>query len=82
MITDTAVMLGTDLDPRLTIRAGTAILHASEDNIDKVMIELESYNKPSAQLKDTLKKEREEGNKLKRKFEHLNRDMKTTEAEL
>ena len=29
MITDTAVMIGIDVDPRLTIRAGTAILHAS-----------------------------------------------------
>ena len=45
MITDTAVMIGTDVDPRLTIRAGTAILHASEDNIDKAMAELESYKK-------------------------------------
>ena len=82
MIRDTVVMIGMNLDPRLTIRVGTAILHASEDNIDKVMTELESYKKSFAQLKDTLKKEREEGNKLKRKFEHLNRDMKTTEAEL
>ena len=61
MIIDTAVMLGMDLDPRLTIRAGIAILHASEDNIDKVMTKLESYKKYSAQLKDTLKREREEG---------------------
>ena len=82
MITDTAVMLGTDLDPRLTIRAGTAILHASEDNIDKVMTELESYKKSSAQLKDTVKREREEGNRLKQKFEHLQREMKTAKAEL
>ena len=59
MITDTAVMLGTDLDPRITIRAGTAILHALEDNIYKVMTELESYKKYFAQLKDTLKRERE-----------------------
>ena len=29
MITYMAVMLGTDLDPRLTLTAGTAILHAS-----------------------------------------------------
>ena len=63
MITDTTVMLGTDLDPRLTLRAGTAILHASEDNIDKVMTEMESYKKSSAQLKDTLKRERERGRK-------------------
>ena len=45
MITDKAVMIGTDIDPRLTIRVGTAILHASEDNIDRVMTELESYKK-------------------------------------
>ena len=63
MITDTTVMLGTDLDPRLTLMVGTAILHASEDNIDKVMTELESYKKSFAQLKDTLKRERERGRK-------------------
>ena len=71
MITDTAVMLGTDQDPRFTLRAGATMINASEDNINKVMIELESSKKTSAQLKDTLKKEREEGNRLKRKFEHL-----------
>ena len=59
MITDKAMMVGIDVDPRFTIRAGTAAIHASEDNIDKMMIELESYKKYSAQLKDTLKRERE-----------------------
>ena len=82
MITDTAVMIGTDVDPRLNIRADNAILHASEDNIDKAMAELESYKKYSAQLQDTLKREREEGNRIKHKFEHLQREMKTVEAEL
>ena len=82
MITDMAVMIGTDMHPRLTIGAGTAILHASEDNIDKVMTKLESYKKSSEQLKDTLKREREEGNKLKRKFEHLQRDMRIAAVEL
>ena len=57
MVTDTAVMLGTDKDPRLTIRAGAALIDASEDNINQVMIELESVKKTSAQLKDTLRKE-------------------------
>ena len=46
------------------------------------MTKLESYKKSSEQLKDTLKREREEGNRLKRKFEHLQREMKTAEAEL
>ena len=82
MITDTAVMLGTDQDPRFTLRFGAAMIDASEDNINKVMIELESSKKTSAQLKDTLRKEREEGNRLKQKFEHLQREMKTAEAEL
>ena len=82
MITDTAVMLGTDQDPRFTLRAGAAMIDASEDNINKVMIELESSKKTSAQLKHTLRKEREEGNRLKQKFEHLQKEMKTVEAEL
>ena len=82
MITHTAVILGTDQDPRFTLRAEAAMIDASEDNINKVMIELESSKKTSTQLKDTLRKEREEGNRLKRKFEHLQREMKTTKAEL
>ena len=71
MITDTVVMLGTDQDPRFTLRFGASLIDASEDNINRVMTELESSRKSSAQLKDTLRKEREEGNKLKQKFEHL-----------
>ena len=64
-ITDTVVMIGTEVEMRLTIRVGIAILHASEDNIDKVITKLESYKKSSEQLKDTLKREIEEGNMLK-----------------
>ena len=56
MVTYTTVMLGTDKDPMLTIRAGAALIDASADNINKVMIELELAKKTSAQLKDTLKK--------------------------
>ena len=82
MITDTAVMLGTDQDPRLTLRAGAALINASEDNMGKVITDLEQSKKSSAQLKDTLRKEREEGNRLKRKYEHLQKEMKTVEAEL
>ena len=82
MILDTAVMLGTYQDPRFTLRVGAALIDVSEDNINKVMTELESSRKSSAQLKDTLRKEREDGNRLKRKFEHLQREMKTAEAEL
>ena len=65
MITDTPMVLGTDRDPRFTLRVGAALISASEDNMDKVMTDLEQSKKSSAQLKDTLRKEREEGNRLK-----------------
>ena len=40
MITDTAVMLGTDQDPRFTLRAGSAFIQASEDNVGKIITDL------------------------------------------
>ena len=42
MIKDMPVVFGTDRDPRFTIRAGAALIHASEDNVDKIMKDLES----------------------------------------
>ena len=66
MMTDMSVMLGIDQDPRFTLRAGDAMIDSLEDNINRVMTELESSKKSSAQLKDTLRKEREEGNRLSR----------------
>ena len=41
MINDTTVMYGMDKDPRFTIIAGDALIHASEDNVDQIMIDLE-----------------------------------------
>ena len=82
MITDTAVVLGTDWDPRFTIRAGAALIQSSEDNVDRIMADLELSNKSSGQLKDTLRKEREEGNRLKRKYEDMQMEMKYSKAEL
>ena len=67
MINDTTVVYGTDKDPRL----GAALIHTSEDNVDRIMTDLEQSNKSSSQLKDTLRKEREENNSLKRKFEDI-----------
>ena len=34
MINDKTLVHGTDKDPRLTIRAGVAFIHTSEDNVD------------------------------------------------
>ena len=82
MITDTAVMSGTDQDPRFTLRAGSAFIQASEDNVGKIITDLEQSKKSSAQLKDTLRKEREESNRLKRKYEDMQREMKSSRAEV
>ena len=82
MITDTPVVFGMDQDPRFTIRAGAALIHASEDNVDKIMTNLEQSKKSSAQLKDTLRKEREESNKLKRKYEDMKEEMRSSRDEL
>ena len=71
MINDTTIVYRIDRDPRFTIRAGAALIHASEDNVDKIMIDLEQSKNSSSQLKDTLRKEREENNRLKRKFEDV-----------
>ena len=82
MIIDMAVMLGTDQDPRFTLRSGSAFIQASEDNVSKIMIDLEQSKKYSARLKDTLKHEREERNRLKRKYEDVQREMKSSRAEV
>ena len=50
-----------DKDPRFTIRAGAALIHASADNVDRIMTNLEQSRKITAQLKDTLQRERERG---------------------
>ena len=77
MINDTTMVHGTDKDPRFTIRVGAALIHASEDNVDRIMTDLEQSRKSVAQLKDTLRREREESNKLKRKFEDMQHEMKS-----
>ena len=63
MINDTTIVYGTDRDPRFTIRVGAVFIHASKDNVDTIMTDLEQSKKSSSQLKDTLRKEREENNK-------------------
>ena len=82
MITDTPVVFGTDQDPRFTIRVRAVLIQASEDNVDKIMTDLEQSKKSSAQLKDTLRKEREESNRLKRKYENMKKEMRSSKDEL
>ena len=40
MINDTTVVYRIDKDPRFTIRAGATLIHASEDNVDRIMTNL------------------------------------------
>ena len=48
MINDTTVVYGIDKDPRFTIRAGSALIHASDDNVDRIMTNLEQSKKSAA----------------------------------
>ena len=82
MINDKTMVHGTYKGPRLTIRAGAALIHTSEDNVDQIMTNLEQSRKIASQLRDTLKKERDEGNKLKRKFEDMLNEVKSSKLEL
>ena len=50
MINDTTVVYGIDKDPRFTIRVGAALIHASEDNVDRIMTDLEQSKKSATQL--------------------------------
>ena len=82
MINDTTIVYGTDKDPRFTIRAGDALIHASKDNVDQILTDLEQSKKFDARLKDTLRREREESSRLKRKFEDIQHEIKSSKAEL
>ena len=82
MITDKTLVYGIDAYPRLTIRAGVALTQATEDDVERLMTDLEQSRKNVAQLKETLKKERDEGHELKRKFEDMQNEVKTSKAEL
>ena len=71
MIIDKTMVHGMDADPRLTTRAGVALTQATKYNVDRPMTDLKQSRKNAAQLKETLKKERDEGHKLKRKYEDM-----------
>ena len=52
-------------------RVGVASALSNEDNVDKIVTDLEQYQKKIAQMKETLKRERDEGQSLKRKHEEM-----------
>ena len=82
MITNKTVVYGTYADSRLTARVWVELTQATEDNVDRLMTNLEQSKKNATQLKETLNKERDEGHKLKRKFEDMQNEVRTSKTEL
>ena len=62
-------------------RAGAALSLATEDNVDRIMMDLEKSQKKVTQLKETLKKERNESQNLKRKYEDMISEIEVSKAE-
>ena len=81
MITDKTLVYGTDADPRLTARSRVALTQATKDNVDKLMMDHEQSRKNTTQLKETLKKEMDEGHKLKIKYEDMMNEVRTSRSE-
>ena len=54
MINDKTLVHGIDKDLIFTIRARATLIHASEDNVDRIMPDLEQSRKNATQLKDGL----------------------------
>ena len=65
MVTDKTLVHGMDVDLRLTARSRVALTQATEDNVNRLMTDLEQLKRNADQLKETLKKEINEGYKLK-----------------
>ena len=72
--------MGQKKDPRFTIRVGAALIHAFEDNVDRIMTDIEQSKNSASQLKDTLRREREESSRLKRKFKDMQHEIKSSKA--
>ena len=78
MITDKTLVHGMDADLILIARVGVALTQATKDNVDMLMKDLEQSRNNAAQFKETLKKDRDEGHKLKRKYEDMITQKKDT----
>ena len=80
MVMDKTMVHGTNKDPRLIARAGVALTLATIHNVDRIMTDLEQSQKRVTQLKETLKKERSEGQNLKRKYEDMISEIEVSKA--
>ena len=61
-VTEKIVVHGTDKDMKVMEKEGVASALDTKDNVDKIMTDLEQSQKKIAQMKETLKRERDEGN--------------------
>ena len=69
MVNEKIVIHGTNKDPKLLARVGVASALTNVDNLDKMVDDMEQYKEKISQMRETLKKERGEGQILKRKHE-------------
>ena len=81
MVSDKTVVHGTHKHPQLIVRDGVALTLTTEDNVDRIMIDLEQSQKRVTQLKETLKKERSGSQSLKRKYGDMISEIKVSKAE-
>ena len=81
MVTDKTLVHATYKYPQLIARFGVALTLGTKDNMDKLMTDIEESQKNAAQLKETLKKERDESQKIKRKYEDMMGEVKTSRTE-
>ena len=81
MVTDKVVVDGTNKDLRLMARDGVALSLATKDNVDRIMTGLQESQKKVTQLKETLKKERNENQNSKRNYEDMISEMEVSKAD-
>ena len=81
MVTEKTVVHGTHKDPWLIARVGVDLTLANEGNMDRIMTDLEQSQKNVSELKETLKKERDDRQKLKRKYEDMIGEFKVSRME-
>ena len=81
MVTDKMVVHDTHKHPRLVARDRVALNLSTEDNVDRIMTDLEQSQKKVTQLKETLKKEKSESQSLKRKYEDMIDEVEVSNVE-
>ena len=63
------------------VKDGVSLSLSTEDNVGRIMTDLEQSQKKVAQLKETLKKERSESQRLKRKYEDMISEVMVSKVE-